>query len=138
VLAVLAARMRQSAAGSLSAHRVADLLLLAQAYLASGDPELALELAHDGIDLSRRTGAQEHLAGLHVVVARAHLARGEIEPACAAAALAIAEGWTNRQIADVLILSEKTVKRHLSNIFAKLGVGTRAAAVRSAFQSGIL
>jgi DNA-binding NarL/FixJ family response regulator len=50
----------------------------------------------------------------------------------------MAEGRTNRQIAEVLVLSDKTVKRHLSNIFAKLGVGTRAAAVRCAFQKGLL
>jgi DNA-binding NarL/FixJ family response regulator len=50
----------------------------------------------------------------------------------------MAEGRTNRQIADVLMLSEKTVKRHLSNSFAKLGVGTRAAAVQRGFEAGML
>jgi DNA-binding NarL/FixJ family response regulator len=50
----------------------------------------------------------------------------------------MADGRTNRQIAEQLVLSDKTVKRHLSNIFDKLGVNSRAAAVRSAFQSGLL
>jgi DNA-binding NarL/FixJ family response regulator len=50
----------------------------------------------------------------------------------------MAEGRTNRQIAEVLVLSDKTVKRHLSNMFAKLGVGTRAAAVNSAYKTGML
>lgn len=40
----------------------------------------------------------------------------------------VAEGKTNRQIANVLVLSDKTVKRHLDNVFSKLGVSSRAAA----------
>lgn len=216
---VLAERMRESAAGSLSAHRVVDLLLLAESYLASGAVDSAVDAANDGIHLCRRTRADEHLAGLQSVLARALLARGDVGPAFAALSAArqtiaetgaevyrsavmaaesaylattalaprerasqtslgtaaqqpgggvlhrggarpdgrrgrsratvltdrerevlslMAEGRTNRQIADVLILSEKTVKRHLSNSFAKLGVGTRAAAVQRGFETGIL
>jgi DNA-binding NarL/FixJ family response regulator len=40
----------------------------------------------------------------------------------------VAEGKTNRQIADDLFLSVRTVDRHLSRIFEKLGVSSRAAA----------
>jgi ATP/maltotriose-dependent transcriptional regulator MalT len=216
---VLAERMRESAAGSLSAHRVVDLLLLAEAHLADGAVDLALEAANDGIHLCQRTRAEEHLAGLQSVLARALLARGDVGSAFAALSAArhtiaetgaevyrsaivaaesaylaattrspiesatqsactpaaqhpdggvmrgtggtsdgrsgrgratvltdrerevlslMAEGRTNRQIAGVLVLSEKTVKRHLSNSFAKLGVGTRAAAVQRGFETGIL
>ncbi|MDP9075141.1 MAG: LuxR C-terminal-related transcriptional regulator, partial [Actinomycetota bacterium] len=39
----------------------------------------------------------------------------------------VARGKTNRQIAAAAYLSEKTVERHLSHIFAKLGISTRAA-----------
>jgi DNA-binding CsgD family transcriptional regulator len=46
----------------------------------------------------------------------------------------VAAGKTNRGIADELFLSEKTVHRHLSNIFAKLEVSSRAAATAYAFQ----
>ncbi len=46
----------------------------------------------------------------------------------------VATGATNRQIADALVLSEKTVARHLANIFGKLGVSTRAAATAYAFR----
>lgn len=49
----------------------------------------------------------------------------------------VAAGSTNRQIADALFLSEKTVARHVSNIFMKLGVTTRTAAARVAFEHGI-
>jgi DNA-binding CsgD family transcriptional regulator/tetratricopeptide (TPR) repeat protein len=49
----------------------------------------------------------------------------------------VAEGKTNRLIALDLYLSEKTVARHLSNIFAKLGVSTRSAATAYAYQHGL-
>jgi DNA-binding NarL/FixJ family response regulator len=49
----------------------------------------------------------------------------------------VAEGHTDRQIAAELLLSEKTVGRHLANIFAKLGVSSRAAASAFAVREGI-
>lgn len=46
----------------------------------------------------------------------------------------VAAGKTNRLIALDLYLSEKTVARHISNIFAKLGVSSRSAATAFAYQ----
>jgi DNA-binding NarL/FixJ family response regulator len=46
----------------------------------------------------------------------------------------IADGQTNKAIAADLVLSERTVERHVSNIFAKVGVSTRAAATAFAFK----
>ncbi|WP_112264022.1 response regulator transcription factor [Lentzea terrae] len=46
----------------------------------------------------------------------------------------VAAGRSNPEIASVLVLSEKTVARHLSNIFAKLDVGSRTAAAAFAFE----
>jgi ATP/maltotriose-dependent transcriptional regulator MalT len=46
----------------------------------------------------------------------------------------VAGGRTNRDIAAELVLSERTVDRHLSNIFAKLGVSSRAAATAIAYE----
>jgi DNA-binding NarL/FixJ family response regulator len=40
----------------------------------------------------------------------------------------VATGRTNRAIAADLVVAERTVDRHVSNIFAKLGVSTRSAA----------
>ena len=44
----------------------------------------------------------------------------------------VAEGKTNAQIAEQLWISGGTVRRHLENAYAKLGVHTRTAAVRAA------
>jgi DNA-binding NarL/FixJ family response regulator len=49
----------------------------------------------------------------------------------------VAAGNTNHAIATELFLSEKTVERHVSNILAKLGVGSRTAAAAYAFEHGI-
>ena len=46
----------------------------------------------------------------------------------------VAAGETNKAIAAELVLSERTVERHVSNIFAKLGVSTRAAATAWAYE----
>jgi DNA-binding CsgD family transcriptional regulator len=46
----------------------------------------------------------------------------------------VAAGETNRAIATDLVLSERTVDRHVSNIFTKLGVSSRAAATAYAYK----
>ena len=50
----------------------------------------------------------------------------------------VAAGTTNREAAARLFITEATVKTHLLNIYAKLGVGDRAAAVAEAFNRGLL
>jgi DNA-binding CsgD family transcriptional regulator len=45
----------------------------------------------------------------------------------------LAAGKTNREIATELVISDRTVARHVSNIFVKIGVQTRAAATAYAF-----
>ena len=50
----------------------------------------------------------------------------------------LAEGRTNRDIAAALFISEKTVARHVSNIFDKLGVSTRTGATAWAYQHHLL
>ena len=49
----------------------------------------------------------------------------------------VAAGLTNRAIGAELFISDKTVGRHLSNIFAKLGVSSRAAATAWAYEQGL-
>ncbi|MEV6034265.1 response regulator transcription factor [Nonomuraea sp. NPDC052116] len=50
----------------------------------------------------------------------------------------VAAGATNREAAAKLFLTEATVKSHMLNIYAKLGVNDRAAAVTEAFNRGLL
>lgn len=50
----------------------------------------------------------------------------------------VAGGRTNRDIASELVISERTVDRHVSNIFGKLGVSTRAAATAHAYEHDLL
>lgn len=50
----------------------------------------------------------------------------------------IAAGATNREVATRLLISEATVKTHLLNVYGKLGVNDRAAAVGEAFNRGLL
>lgn len=48
----------------------------------------------------------------------------------------VAEGHTDREVADILIVSPRTINHHLSNIFVKLDVPGRAAAVAYAIRQG--
>ncbi len=48
----------------------------------------------------------------------------------------VADGLTNAQVAAVLWIASGTVRRHLENVFAKLGVHTRTAAASSLRDSG--
>jgi DNA-binding NarL/FixJ family response regulator len=50
----------------------------------------------------------------------------------------VAAGRTNKAIAAELVLSERTVDRHVSNIFTKLGVSSRAAATAHAYEHRLL
>jgi DNA-binding NarL/FixJ family response regulator len=50
----------------------------------------------------------------------------------------VAAGKTNRDIAEALFISEKTVARHVSNIFDKLGVASRTAAAAWAYQHNLI
>jgi len=46
----------------------------------------------------------------------------------------LAEGRSNRDIGEALVISEHTVRRHLSNVYRKIGVSTRSAATAYAFE----
>lgn len=50
----------------------------------------------------------------------------------------VATGKTNQQVAADLYISDKTVARHLANIYTKLGLSTRAAATAYAFEHGLV
>lgn len=50
----------------------------------------------------------------------------------------VAQGLTNREVADALVLSERTVARHLANLYTKIGVTTRTAATAYAHRRGLV
>jgi ATP/maltotriose-dependent transcriptional regulator MalT len=62
---------------------------------------------------------------------------GALTPREAEVLLAVAKGGTNKHVADALFISEKTVARHLANIFVKIDVSTRTAAVAWAHGVGL-
>lgn len=81
-------------------------------------------------------GAQTDLADLDRASGDrrpAHLTPREVE-----VLRLVSTGLTNRAIGERLSLSEKTVARHLSNIFLKLGLNTRAAATAFAYEHGLV
>jgi DNA-binding NarL/FixJ family response regulator len=50
----------------------------------------------------------------------------------------LAQGQQNKEIALQLVISERTVKFHVSSILGKLGAGNRTEAVRIAAQQGLI
>jgi DNA-binding NarL/FixJ family response regulator len=50
----------------------------------------------------------------------------------------LAQGSTNKEIAAELVITERTVKFHISSILGKLGAGNRTEAVTLAVQRGLI
>ena len=63
--------------------------------------------------------------------------RGRLSPREGEVLVLVAAGKSNRAIATELFISEKTVARHVSNIFTKLGLSSRAEATAYAFKHGL-
>jgi len=110
-------------------------VLMARACRLSGDADAsALEL-----EAARRTfeqlGAAPELAYIDELSGArptAGLSAREVE-----VLRLVAAGKTNKAIAGELSISEKTVARHVSNIFDKLGLASRAAATAYAYEHGL-
>ena len=76
-------------------------------------------------------------AGQPVRPAKRQLPSGLSEREVEVLSLAV-RGLSNRQIAEKLIVSPKTVGHHLENIYSKIGVSTRVGATLFALQHGLL
>ncbi len=110
--------------------------LLGQVYAALGDDDsAALELDAAGTVFTR-LGAVADARRAAELNGRPDLPGGltarEVEVLSCLAA-----GRSNRDIAAALVISEKTVARHLSNIFTKLGISSRTAAAAYAYEHGL-
>ncbi|SRX93051.1 putative transcriptional regulator [Amycolicicoccus subflavus DQS3-9A1] [Mycobacterium shimoidei] len=104
-------------------------LLLGRALRALGDEDSAvaeLTAAHDSFARLHAEPAEREAAALLHPGAPGGLSAREVE-----VLQLVAAGKTNPEIAAALFLSEKTVARHLSNIFAKIDVSSRTAAAAS-------
>jgi DNA-binding CsgD family transcriptional regulator len=110
-------------------------VLLAQVCSALGDSESAALELDSARETFRKLGAAPDLARLDGTSSReVHgLSRRELE-----VLRLIASGKSNRQIAAELVISEHTVARHVQNIYAKLGLSSRAAATAFAFERDLL
>jgi DNA-binding CsgD family transcriptional regulator len=58
-------------------------------------------------------------------------ARANLTPAERRVATLVAQGRTNREVAAALFLGQRTVETHLSHVYAKLGVRSRAELART-------
>jgi ATP/maltotriose-dependent transcriptional regulator MalT len=112
---------------------------LARAYRALADHDAAeLELAA-AARAFEQLGALPALAEVQALAGAggprvdAGLTRRELE-----VLRLVATGATNREIADTLVISDKTVARHLSNMFGKLGLGSRSALTGFAYRHDLL
>jgi len=110
-------------------------VLLAQAHRDLGDVETTRWEFDAAVAVFTRLGADPDLRGLAPPppVPPAGLTPREVEVLCCLAA-----GRSNREIAAALVISDKTVARHLANIFTKLDVSTRTAAAAYAFAHGLV
>ena len=114
-------------------------VLVGLAYRALGDADTA-ELELDAArGVFAELGAAPDLAAvtglLHSATRRAF---GPLTAREAEVLTLVAEGKTNRAVADELVISDKTVARHVSNIFTKLGLTSRSAATAWAYEHGLV
>src|SRR5262249_38156365 len=114
-------------------------MLIGSAYQQLGDREgaqLEFDAAHEMFEALGATPDAARAAALSTPSSPTHsggLTGREVE-----VLRLIATGATNRAIAGRLAISEKTVARHVSNIFTKLDLSSRAAATAFAYQQKLV
>jgi DNA-binding NarL/FixJ family response regulator len=109
---------------------------IARAYRALGDEDAAARELRAARTIFQRLGAHAAIAEVDRLLGPDALPGGLSKREAEVLRL-IAAGKSNRQIATALFLSEKTVARHVSNIFDKLGASSRVGAAAYAFEHGL-
>jgi DNA-binding NarL/FixJ family response regulator len=101
----------------------------------------AEEISRAIFAVARGEAALDHAVQHHVIgaVAQAETTAlpDGLTPREAEVLVLIAEGLSNQEIADRLVVSPATVKSHVNRVFAKAGVRDRAQAVSYAYRSGL-
>jgi DNA-binding CsgD family transcriptional regulator len=119
------------------AARTRVLVGLACAEMGDDDTaSLELEAARE---VFARLGAAPDLVRVDALIGRAASRQAHgLTPRELQVLRLVAAGKTNKAIAAKLVLSERTVDRHVSNIFTKVGVSSRAAATAYAYEHRVL
>ena len=112
--------------------------LMGHAFRSLGQEDLA-QMEFDAALVSFRTlGAAADVLATESIATAARTDKGPLTARESEVLQLLASGATNRTIAVELVISEKTVARHVANIFAKLDVSTRAAATAYAYEHRIV
>lgn len=117
------------------------MLQLTRAYRQLGDhdtAEMELDAARRVFEELGASPALAEAAELATSSRQATPIPGNLTPREVEVLRLVATGATNQGIADTLVISEKTVARHLSNLFTKLGISSRAAATAWAYEHGMI
>jgi DNA-binding NarL/FixJ family response regulator len=120
--------------------------LLARACIALGDVEAALLELQCACEVFERLGARPDVTAVEAIRLRIRDRPGARAPSVEHGLTErelqvlrmIATGQTNKSVARELSLSEKTIDRHVSNIFVKTNVSSRAAATAFAYERGLI
>jgi len=113
-------------------------VLLALACRAMGDDDAAEVEFSAARDTFEQLGARAELARVHALLGdKLPSSSGSLTAREREVLKLVAAGLTNRAIAQQLHISEKTVARHISNIFTKLDLSSRAAATAYAYQNDL-
>lgn len=115
-------------------------VLIAQCCRALGDEdgaEMELDAARNAL---AQLGAMPDVARVDdlSILAESHGRPGGLTTREAEVLVLVAQGKTNRGIASELVVSEKTIASHVSHIFTKLGVSSRAAATAWAYENHLV
>jgi DNA-binding CsgD family transcriptional regulator len=116
-----------------SRHEYAEVLL---ARRARGDQARARALLDEALGTYERLGMDRYASEVRALLASPRPSAaaspgsaypGRLTPREVDVVRLIAAGRSNREIAELLVLSERTVERHIANIYEKLGVAGRSA-----------
>ena len=113
--------------------------LIGQACAALGDMDTAVMELEAALDSFARLGAAPELARVESLIRRlAHRDTHGLTARELQVLRLLATGKSNHQIAADLVISDHTVRRHVQNTFAKIGVSSRAAATAFAFRHDLV